>query len=317
MVEFVGSAAKRSFLGSARAMSVVVSSVMFAGCSDHGEPLGPLSAQNGSPAVQVVEGGKLHLRGSGVAMAPVWPAFQETSRFFLAGTKPRPGVCHFQQDSVRVPRHQRIVDRLIEVDTIGCTFIVARGIAPPFSEQASGTATKQEAFGPVLSQVNAAFQLAPAGPRRLNGTRDCGWPGVDFNTATQTIYWHDPAFLPVVSDQVQLTWSYNWICVSSDARGYHEMNWFTPTGWSILSWYTYPLNLDYYNQWIEAKGRSTFRNPGFPTGFPLCTSAVTATVSTNRVTGYIDGIPGFDSGVDLTGPSCIALLFLVVDRGSE
>ena len=87
----------------------------------------------------------------------------------------------------------------------------------------------------------------------------------------------------------------------------HTMNWFIGSGWRITAWSS-NLWYDFYYSWVNGHGVSQFYNPGFPTGFPACSSGVTAYIWRNDVYGYYDGTASFNNDMTLAGPSCIDLL---------
>lgn len=161
----------------------------------------------------------------------------------------------------------------------------------------------------------ASTEATGAIGRRTN-TVDCGWPAVDLGAVSPRIVWVDPAAIPVASDLMHMRWNYNWVCVFG-VDGYHEMTWFSASGWSLVDWHTNPFLTDYNQGWIEGKGYSYFRNPGGSLGFVRCTSEVWANVQRNSVIGYADGSATFSQTSDISGPACIYLLKKLIYRSNS
>lgn len=268
--------------------------------------------------------GRLYLAGPNVVHVPAMPGFVERSRVFVRGERLGMNGCRVTTER-RLAKGTREVEMIAEADFSTCAFMVVRGSAPrrAFPESAGQVRS-------ALASATSSIASTPRGLRSLmaespsersvslsrirrNDAVYCGLPAVDIGLGRQRIYWHDPIFIPVASDEMYMRWNYNWYCAYF-LEGYHQMNWFTASGWSLIDWYTYPVLSDFYYRWVEAKGYSYFRNPGGDLGFPLCTSEVWANVRRNSVIGNADGTVTFSQTSDLSGPSCTLLLFHVVER---
>lgn len=235
-----------------------------------------------------------------------------TRQYVLAGTPLPNGGCNLRSE-VSSKRPERIVDRVVQMDTIGCSFLMARGDAPRWPLARRGPGALMTRLGSLSKSGSDARTPPSGGSSTLLAWIDCGRPSVDIARGRQRVYWHDPVVIPVASDEIDLNWSFNNIC-AFDGPSYHTMNWFSASGWLITNYDSYGLLDDLNGQWVLGKGDSYYLNLGYPYGFPACTSPITANVRTNQVYGYYDGSVSWTYSADLVGPACQYLLSLVIER---
>ena len=184
--------------------------LLLGACHDSTPPIAP-TFPSGPALEQSGSGAPLHLQGSGIVTLPDQPDFRERSRFLLAGVRSPTNACQLKSE-VTLKRGERIVDRIVEVDTIACAFLVARGDAPREALPLTGKGVRSHRLGS-LPQFGSEVGFPPTGgPSAESEIADCGLPAADISRGRQRVYWRDPVFITVASDEIDLHWSFNFIC---------------------------------------------------------------------------------------------------------
>jgi hypothetical protein len=203
--------------------------------------------------------------------------------------------------------------RVVEVDTVSCLVVLAKGRHLGFAPD-NRAAHRKETLGnrPPVSAMsrrasNGLLFGAPGQPQYDN-TSACGTPTIDIGHAVQTVGWTDPANFRTAWDVMNVYWSYDWYCVYL-VGGDHTAYWLTTTGWSLLGFYT-SVTYSYYHDYLTAWGYSFYQN----TGFILCSGTVNANVRRNQAIATSDGQSYFDYDADISGPACTILLGLFIDQ---
>lgn len=255
------------------------------------------------------------LTGSAVVDISPLLGFVELERFAIDGTRHADGWCGYRSQR-RLRRGESESEHLVQVDLANCRFVAARGhYRPPGMSSPFGSKTDSAGFSFVGTGDSSPSPRSIAS--RAVSLQSCQQVA-DLSGAIQQTIVVDPVGIQVSRDDVSLTWWYNYSCVNSPATA-HSMTWFLGTNWNLNAWYTDAPHYGYFGSdpdpdYVYVTDWSVFHNPGFPTGFPLCTSDVYSYHLPNKVFGYSDGSASFDAEITIGGPACISLLDRVIFR---